>query len=130
MPAFLSGEWFTAVAQAGAELGTVEGLTFSFDIEVAESAMGKARGHGAVEDGRLVLFAPGKADGPVDVSLSGKNSRALPVIVGDRNALVAYMLGEIKIEGAYELVVDHFANRTDPAKLTQFAQAVSAATDV
>lgn len=134
MADFLSEEWFGAVLEHADPLPVVDGVTFSFDIEVAESAFGKVRGHGRVADGRLVSFQPGKfvpdeASAAPDVSFVAKAKRALPIITGDVNPLVAYMTGELKVDGAYELVVDHFARACDRDALENFRARIAADTD-
>lgn len=134
MAEFWSDEWFDAVRSAAADLPAIEGLSFSFDVEVLETAQGKVRGHGEVVDGRLSKFAPGKFVGETkgdsaDVSLGGKAKRLLPIVDGDRPALVAYMLGELKVDGAYELVIDDLANRADREAFDRFRAAVAASTD-
>ncbi len=130
MAQFLSDEWFVAVADAGAQLAEAPGLSFTFDIEVPEAASGKVRGHGSVVDGRITSFVAGKAPAPVEVSLIAKNKRALPVVLGHEPPLVAYMLGHVKIEGAYEIVIDRLVNEADSTSLQAFGDAVAAATDV
>jgi len=134
MAEFWSEEWFAAVNDAAASLPKVDGISFSFDVEVAESANGKVRAHGQVVDGQIASFATGKfvpetKGQKADVSFIGKAKRLLPIVHGERPALVAYMLGELKVDGAYELVVDHFANQCDTAALESFRTAVAAATD-
>jgi len=134
MAEFWSDDWFAAVNEAAAGLPAVEGLSFSFDVEVAETTKGKVRGHGSVVDGRLSEFAPGKfvpanKGESADVSLGGKAKRLLPIVTGEQPALVAYMLGELKVDGSYELIVDDFANRGDRSALESFRAAVAAATD-
>lgn len=134
MAEFWSEEWFEAVNKAAEVLPKLDGISFSFDIEVAESAQGKVRAHGTVVDGQVASFVTGKYVPEVkgekaDVSFIGKAKRLLPIIAGDRPALVAYMLGELKVDGAYELVVDHFANQCDPTAFEKFRASVAAATD-
>lgn len=134
MAEFWSEDWFEAVNDAGAELPTIEGLSFSFDVEVAESANGKVRAHGAVVDGRVTRFSPGKfvpetKGDTADVSFIGKAKRLLPIVTGEQPALVAYMLGELKVDGAYELVVDQLATRGDRAAFERFRQRVASSTD-
>ena len=135
MADFWSDEWFAAVNAAADDLPAIDGLSFSFDVEVAESANGKVRAHGQVTDGRLSGFASGKFVPEVkgekaDVSFVGKAKRLMPIISGDQPALVAYMLGELKVDGEYQLVVDEFANRADAAALETFRAAVASATSV
>ena len=134
MADFWSEDWFAAVNAAARDLPKVDGVSFTFDVEVAESAHGKVRAHGAVVDGQLAAFVPGKfvpenkGEKP-EVSFAGKAKRLLPIISGEQPALVAYMLGELKVDGVYELVVDHLANRGDRDALERFRQAVAAFTN-
>jgi len=135
MSEFWSDEWFAAVNDAGAELPKVAKVSFSFDVEVAETAQGKVRAHGQVVDGQLQQFAPGKfvpetKGQKADVSFVGKAKRVLPVLLGERPALVAYMLGELKVDGAYELVVDRLANEGDREALEAFRAKVAESTDL
>lgn len=134
MADFWSDEWFEAVNGAAADLPKVPGVSFTFDVEVAESAHGKVRAHGQVVDGQLASFASGKfvpetKGEKAQVSFVGKAKRLLPIIDGEQPALVAFMLGELKIDGAYELVVDQLANHGDRAALEAFRLKVAAATD-
>lgn len=134
MADFWSDEWFAAVNEAAGGLTPIDGLSFSFDVEVAESAHGKVRAHGQVTDGKIVEFANGKfvpetKGDKADVSFVGKAKRLMPIIRGERPALVAYMMGELKVDGAYELVVDRLANQCDPADYETFRAAVDQATD-
>lgn len=134
MAEFWSDEWFASVNEAAAALPEVDGISFSFDVEVAESANGKVRAHGHVTNGQLSAFTAGKfvpetKGEKADVSFVGKAKRLLPILTGERPPLVAYMLGELKVDGAYELVVDHLANQGDGAAFEAFRSAVDAATD-
>ncbi len=104
MAEFWSDEWFSAVNEAAGALPAIDGLSFSFDVEVAESANGKVRAHGQVTNGQLSEFASGKfvpetKGQKPDVSFVGKAKRLLPIISGEQPALVAYMLGELKVDG-------------------------------
>ncbi len=133
MADFLSDEWFAAVNAAASALPAVQGVTFTFEVEVTESAHGKVRAHGSMVDGRLKSFAPGKfvppnkGDKP-QVVFVGTAKRLLPIVTGEQPALVAYMLGELKVDGSYELVVDRLANQGDRTALEAFRKAVAAAT--
>ncbi len=133
MAEFWSDEWFDAVNAAAGSLPTIDGLSFSFDVEVAESANGKVRAHGYVTDGQLSSFVSGKyvpetKGEKANVSFIGKAKRLMPIITGEQPPLVAYMLGELKIEGEYQLVVDNLANQGDSDALEAFRAAVAAAT--
>lgn len=132
---FWSEEWFAAVNSSADVLPSIDGLSFSFDVEVAESANGKVRAHGQVTDGRLSAFTAGKFVPDVkgekaDVSFVGKAKRLMPIITGEQPALVAYMLGELKVEGEYQLVVDELVNRGDAVAFETFRADVASATSV
>lgn len=134
MAEFWSDEWFVAVNAAADALPPAEGIDFTFDVEVAETANGKVRGHGEVVDGRLASFVTGKFVPPEkgqkpQVTFSGKAKRIMPVLMGQRPALVAYMLGELKVDGEYELVVDKLAGSVDRAALETFRAAVADQTE-
>ena len=134
MAEFFSDDWFEAVNAAAAQLPKVDGVSFSFDVEVAETANGKVRAHGAVQNGQLASFEFGKfvpetKGQKADVSFIGKAKRLLPILEGEQPPLVAYMLGELKIDGAYELVVDNLANQGDRAAFEAFRAEVAQATD-
>lgn len=128
-----SDEWFAAVLEAAADLPAVEGVSFVFDAEITE-APGKVRAHGRVVDGRLTSFASGKfvaeSDGEaVEVSFGAKGKRLEPVLDGEVSPLVAYMRGELKVDGAYERVIDHLANRADREAFESFRVAVAGLSD-
>lgn len=133
MAEFWSDEWFSAVNDAAAALPVIDGLSFSFDVEVAESANGKVRAHGQITNGQLGSFVTGKfvpetKGEKADVSFVGKAKRLMPIITGEQPALVAYMLGELKVDGEYQLVVDDLANQGDKDAFEAFRSAVAAAT--
>ena len=65
-----------------------------------------------------------------DVSFVGKAKRLMPIITGEQPALVAYMLGELKVEGEYQLVVDELVNRGDAVAFETFRADVASATSV
>ena len=135
MAEFWSDEWFDAVNKAASGLPKTADLSFSFDVEIAETANGKVRAHGHVVDGQLQQFAAGKfvpetKGDKADVSFVGKAKRLLPVLLGERPPLVAYMLGELKVDGAYELVVDRLANKGDRQALEAFRAKVAESTDL
>ena len=133
MAEFWSDEWFDAVNEAATSLAEVRGVSFSFDVEVAESANGKVRAHGQITNGQLSSFVAGKfvpetKGQKADVSFVGKAKRLMPIITGEQPALVAYMLGELKVDGEYQWVVDDLANRGDCAAFESFRSQVAGAT--
>jgi hypothetical protein len=103
MAEFWSDEWFDAVNEAAGSLRTIDGLSFSFDVP-------ETKGEKA------------------NVSFIGKAKRLMPIITGEQPPLVAYMLGELKIEGEYQLVVDNLVNQSDHSALESFRALVAAAT--
>lgn len=128
-----SDEWFAAALDAAGDLPEVAGVSFVFDAEITE-APGKVRAHGRVVDGKLTSLVPGKFvaesdDEAVQVTFAAKGKRLEPVLNGDVSPLLAYMRGELKVDGEYELVVDHLANQGDRAALESFRAAVASITD-
>ncbi len=128
-----SDEWFAAALEVAAELPEVPGVSFVFDAEITE-APGKVRAHGRVVDGKLTSLVPGKFvaetdDEEVQVTFAAKGKRLEPVLAGEVSPLLAYMRGELKVDGEYELVVDHLANRGDRDALESFRASVAALTD-
>ena len=132
MPAMFTDEWYEMVLDRAGSLPTVEGVSFIFDAEISETAEGKVRAHGRVVDGRLTELAPGKFTSPhgetSDVQFVGKAKRIEPVIRGDVDPLVAYMRGELKIDDAYERVIDHLPNRGDTQAMAEVLAAIAAET--
>ena len=128
-----SEEWFAAALDAASGLPEVPGVSFVFDAEITE-APGKVRAHGRVVDGKLTSLVPGKfvaeSEGEaVQVTFAAKGKRLEPVLAGEVSPLLAYMRGELKVDGEYELVVDHLANQGDRAALESFRAAVADITD-
>lgn len=133
MAARFSDEWFAAALEAASDLPEIAGVSFVFDAEITE-APGKVRAHGRVVDGRLTSLVPGKFvaehdDEAVQVTFAGKGKRLAPVLDGDVSPLLAYMRGELKVDGEYQLVVDHLANQADRDAFESFRAAVANITD-
>ena len=134
MAEFFSDDWFTMVLAEAESLPEVPDVSFVFDAEIAETPNGKVRAHGRVVDGQLTSFVNGKfvpsADGEtVDVHFVAKHKRLAPVLSGEVPPLVAFMRGELKVDGAYERVIDHLANQGDRQALESFRAAVADSTD-
>jgi len=133
MADFLTEEWFAMVLDSADALPKIDGASFNFDIEVNETPHGKVRAHGRIEEGQLVSLVPGKfkpVDGEqLDVSFIGKAKRLAPIVTGDVNPLVAYMRGELKVDGAYEAIVSDLAARADRTAFEAFRVAVAKGTD-
>lgn len=134
MAELFSDDWFVMVLDEATTLPKVAGVSFVFDAEITETPNGKVRAHGRVIDGQLTSFQSGKFvpvdDGEaVDVHFVAKHKRLAPVLDGDVSPLVAFMRGELKVDGAYERVIDHLANQGDRQALEDFRAAVAAATD-
>ncbi len=128
-----SEEWFAAALEAATDLPEVPGVSFVFDAEITE-APGKVRAHGRVVNGRLTSLVPGKFvaehdDETVQVTFAGKGKRLAPVLDGEVPPLLAFMRGELKVDGEYQLVVDDLANKGDRSALEAFRAAVANVTD-
>ncbi|MEM7095666.1 MAG: SCP2 sterol-binding domain-containing protein [Actinomycetota bacterium] len=134
MAELFSDDWYAMVLDEAAALPEVPGVSFVFAAEVAETPNGKVRSHGRVVDGKLMSFGPGKFvadsdDEVVEVTFEAKAKRLNPVLSGDVSPLLAYMRGELKVDGNYELVLDHLANQGDRAAMESCRAAVAASTE-
>lgn len=132
MAEIYTDEWYAEVLAASASLPAVDGVSFCFDVEVAD-APGKKRAHGRVVDGQLTSFAAGKfvaeGDEAVQVSFATKGKYMPSLLSGDESPLVSYMRGYLKVDGEYELVIDHLANQCDKAAMDSFRAEVANLTD-
>lgn len=112
----LSPEWFEQVAAIAAKAPEIETPDFVFDLEILEVPGGKVRAHGTIKNGVLTELDMGKiakTDDPNLVEISLKAKRVDAFIDGEIGLLTGFMRGEIKIDGAYELLVDHYASNAD-----------------
>lgn len=133
MAEMYSDEWYGQVLAAAGDLPVVPGASFVFDVEISD-APGKKRAHGRVVDGQLRSLVAGKfvaaEDGEtLQVNFATKGKYMGPLLSGETAPLVAYMRGELKVDGEYELVIDHFANQCDSQALGLFRDKVGGLSD-
>lgn len=131
----LCDSWLEKAASAAAEILPVETQNFYIDFEVTETPDGKYRGHCEIVDAVPTNIRPGKlpkktveananSAGVVAVSIKAKRFKAL--IDGELNPFAAFMRGEIKIDGDYELVVDELFTKANRQSWAKFRETVAA----
>lgn len=104
MTDFLTEEWFDAALGAAADLPKSDGHNAIINFEVAGAPSGKLRAAAVLTDGQLSSFSIGKSkEATCDITISAENAQA--VLLGDMDPAVGYMRGDIKLGGAYELVL-------------------------
>lgn len=112
MADFLTEEWFEAALGAAGGLPKVSGddtdiagrTSAIINFEVAGAPSGKLRAAAVLADGQLESFSIGKSkEATVDVVISAENAQA--VLTGAMDPAVGYMRGDIKLGGAYEIVL-------------------------
>ena len=100
MAAFLTDEWFAMVVDEGAALPAVPGASLVMQHVIAGSPHGKVQAVLEVRDGQIVDARAGKrADASCTVTWAFAD--ALAALRGDVALDVAFMRGDLKIEGDY-----------------------------
>jgi hypothetical protein len=100
MAAFLSDEWFEVVTEEAASLPEVPGASLVMQHVVAGSPHGKVQAAIELRDGHVVEARPGKrAD--ASCTVTWKFSDAQAALQGDLAIDVAFMRGDLKVEGDY-----------------------------
>lgn len=128
MAELLSEEWLSEVAALAADLPKVAGVDVSISFEVAGAPAGKVRVHADVASGQLATFAPG-ANKSAECNVIVKAPIALALIAGELDPHVAYMRGDLKIEGDYPKVILGLAPMTSTDAFATFCTAVAACTE-
>ena len=100
MAAFLTDEWFDALRAEGASWPAREGVTASLLFVVASSPSGKLQFVVRVVDGKLTEIVMKKSD-DVDCTLQCSYAQAASIARGEVDREVAYMRGDLKIDGDY-----------------------------
>ena len=101
---FLSEEWLAALTAAATGLPTAAGCSVSVRLEIPGAPYGKGSLSVRLEDGQLAEVALGR---PVaeDCVVSCPYDDALAICEGRLDPAVAYMRGDLKLDGAYERVL-------------------------
>jgi hypothetical protein len=100
MAAFLTDEWFAMVAEEAASLPSIPGASLVMQHVVAGSPHGKVQAVLELVDGQVVEIRAGKrADASCTVTWNFAD--ALAALRGDVTIDVAFMRGDLKVEGDY-----------------------------
>jgi hypothetical protein len=128
MAAFLSDEWFAFVREAAGALPAVDGASLSMQHLVSGAPGGKVQCIVDVHDGRVVDARIGKAaDAACTLGWTYADARA--ALQGDLNLDVAFMRGDLKIDGNYVGFMLGLRRMFNSDEAAQFVAAVRAATD-
>ena len=100
MAAFLTDEWFALVREAAASWPSRPGVGAALQCVVASAPTGKAQFVVRVVDGRVTEIAMGKSE-PVDCTVQCSYALACALARGEVDREVAYMRGDLKIDGDY-----------------------------
>ena len=100
MAAFLTDEWFALVREAAASWPPRAGVDASLQFVVTATPAGKVQFVVRVVEGRITEIALGKSDA-VDCTLQCSYADACAIAQGQVDRDVAYMRGDLKIDGNY-----------------------------
>ncbi|MYH72127.1 MAG: hypothetical protein F4153_06075 [Acidimicrobiia bacterium] len=125
---YLSDEWFGLNLRAASGWPEQPGVDCSVNYEVAGAPDGKVRYHAVIRDGRLVEMAAGKlAD--ADVSIIYKYADARAEISAGQHPDLAYMSGQMKLEGDYARWVFGLRPLLDSAEYDAFRSTLAESTE-
>ena len=100
MAAFLTDDWFALLTDAAASWPSRPGVTATVHCQVASAPSGKLQFVVRFVDGRFTEMTMGKRD-PVDCTLQCSYAHACALAKGEVDREVAYMRGDLKIDGDY-----------------------------
>jgi putative sterol carrier protein len=100
MAAFLTDEWFALLTEAAASWPSRPGVGATLQCQVASAPSGKLQFVLRFVDGRLTEMSMGKRD-PVDCTLQLSYAQATALARGEVDREVAYMRGDLKVDGDY-----------------------------
>lgn len=142
MAEFLTQAWCDEVLVTQQQLPDIDHEDFGVAFSVPITRSCKTDGFALITQGRITaLGVVEKGQDPnerakeilgsvaVATTLEVKVDRALKIATGKRNFLAAYMVGELKIEDRYELIVDLLANGTDHDAWRAITAEIAAFTD-
>ena len=104
MAAFLTDEWFALVLDAAASWPSRPGVGGALQCVVASAPAGKLQFVVRVVDGRIADITMGKSE-PVDCTLQVSYAHACALARGELDREVAYMRGDLKIDGRYAVYI-------------------------
>jgi putative sterol carrier protein len=102
--AFLADEWFALFRDAAASWPPRAGVDASLQFVIAGSPAGKVQFVVRVVEGSIAEIARGKSDA-VDCTLQCSYADACSIAQGKVDRDVAYMRGDLKIDGNYVVYV-------------------------
>ena len=100
MAAFLTDDWFAAVREVADAWPVHDGVSAAMQFVIASSPSGKLQFVVRVADGRLTDISMGKSD-QIDCTLQCSYAHAVAIARGEVDREVAYMRGDLKIDGDY-----------------------------
>ena len=100
MAAFLTDEWFDLVLEAAASWPSRPGVDAALQCVIASAPSGKVQFVVRVVEGRITEMKTGKSD-QVDCTVQCPYALAGALVRGEVERDVAYMRGDLKIDGAY-----------------------------
>ena len=104
MAAFLTDEWFALLRDEAASWPSRPGIGATLQCVVASAPSGKLQFLVRFVDGRITEMAMGKRD-PVDCTLQCSYAQAGAIVRGEVDREVAYMRGDLKVDGDYAAYV-------------------------
>jgi ethanolamine utilization protein EutQ (cupin superfamily) len=130
MAAFLSDEWFALVRERAESLSVVPGASLVMQHVVSGGPLGKTKVQAVVElqDGRVVEAALGKRADPA-CTLTWTYDDALAVLDGELPVDVAFMRGDLKVDGDYVTLMFRLRPMFTADNAEKVVEAIRAATD-
>jgi len=104
MAAFLTDEWFTLVRDKAASWPARPGVSAAMQCVIAAAPAGKTQFVVRVVDGHITEIIMGKSE-PIDCTLQCSYALACALARGEVDRDVAYMRGDLKIDGDYAAYV-------------------------
>ena len=104
MAAFLTDEWFTLLRDTAASWPARPGVSAAVQCVVAAAPAGKTQFVVRVVDGRITEIIMGKSE-TIDCTLQCSYTLACALARGEVDRDVAYMRGDLKIDGDYAAYV-------------------------
>ena len=104
MAAFLTDEWFALVLEAAASWPARPGVGATLQCVVASAPAGKVQFVVRIVDGRIITITMGKNEA-VDCTLQFSYTHACALARGELDREVAYMRGDLKIDGHYTVYI-------------------------